>query len=178
MNPPGDCIPWTGRINEFGYGTIGIHLAHRRAWEEARGPIPAGMTLDHLCHDPELCKLGKLCPHRRCVNPDHLKPVTADENRRRSSKRGSRVSHCRQGHEYAGENLVISKGERYCRACQREKRVRLREARWEASAERCRAAGHERVVGVGPRGRRLCVICRSELAKKQPRNGSYFGRSA
>jgi len=37
----------------------------------AKGPIPDGLTLDHLCRV------------RHCVNPDHLEPVTQTENRRR-----------------------------------------------------------------------------------------------
>jgi hypothetical protein len=46
--------------------------AHRAFYEEARGPIPDGMQLDHLCGN------------RACVNPDHLEPVSGVENVRRS----------------------------------------------------------------------------------------------
>lgn len=35
---------------------------------------------DHLCHDPEVCKLGDKCPHRSCCNWRHLEPVTNREN--------------------------------------------------------------------------------------------------
>lgn len=37
---------------------------HRAAWEALRGPIPAGLVIDHLCRNP------------KCWNPDHLEPVT------------------------------------------------------------------------------------------------------
>jgi hypothetical protein len=46
-------------------------LAHRVYYEDAHGPIPDGLTLDHLCRVPA------------CVNPDHLEPVTQAENNRR-----------------------------------------------------------------------------------------------
>jgi hypothetical protein len=63
-------------MKKTGYGTLGIkgkhYLAHRVYYEQARGPIPEGMQLDHLCRV------------RECVNPDHLEPVTPQENTRRS----------------------------------------------------------------------------------------------
>ncbi len=37
--------------------------AHRWYYEQAKGPIPAEMDLDHLCSNPA------------CCNPDHLEPV-------------------------------------------------------------------------------------------------------
>ena len=46
------------------------HIAH--FWR-ARGPVPAGMVLDHLCGV------------RWCCNPDHLEPVTPAENVRRGA---------------------------------------------------------------------------------------------
>ncbi|WP_402465721.1 HNH endonuclease signature motif containing protein [Isoptericola aurantiacus] len=74
----GDCIEWTGATSANGYGRIGIGgsrtaQVHRVAYEAARGPIPAGLHIDHLCRN------------RRCVNPDHLEPVTQSENNRRAN---------------------------------------------------------------------------------------------
>jgi len=46
--------------------------AHRIYYEKAKGPIPDGLTIDHLC----CVKL--------CVNPDHLEAVTMGENNRRA----------------------------------------------------------------------------------------------
>lgn len=45
--------------------------AHRFVYELLVGPIPAGLTIDHLCRVTS------------CVRPDHLEPVTNAENVRR-----------------------------------------------------------------------------------------------
>lgn len=47
-------------------------LAHRWYYEQAKGPIPEGMQVDHLCSV------------RLCVNPDHLEAVSPLINTRRS----------------------------------------------------------------------------------------------
>lgn len=44
---------------------------HRAAWEDVNGPIPDGMVIDHLCHNPA------------CFNVSHLECVTVAENSRR-----------------------------------------------------------------------------------------------
>lgn len=69
----GACWPWPGYVREAdGYGSFAGFLAHRYAWEYYVGPIPEGLTIDHLC--------GR----RDCFNPYHLEPVTRAENSRRS----------------------------------------------------------------------------------------------
>lgn len=68
------CRLWTGAIsgNPGGYGQfwVGGKLvgAHRWAYEHEIGPIPDGLTLDHLCRV------------RACVEVTHLEPVTLREN--------------------------------------------------------------------------------------------------
>jgi hypothetical protein len=68
------CWLWKRHINGTGYGMVRdgkLRLAHRVYYERAKGPIPEGLTLDHLCRQ------------RHCVNPDHLEAVTLKENIRR-----------------------------------------------------------------------------------------------
>jgi hypothetical protein len=78
------CWLWTGHLNRDGYGQFKVtdrpgHYrtvrAHRWAWEAEHGPVPAGLTLDHLCGRPA------------CVRPGHLDPCTAAENLRRRHAR-------------------------------------------------------------------------------------------
>lgn len=69
----GECWVWNGARNRKGYGSVsngknGSSLAHRKAYELAIGPIPEGLTIDHLCEN------------KACVRPAHLEPVTRSEN--------------------------------------------------------------------------------------------------
>jgi hypothetical protein len=114
-----DCILWEGAVDRHGYGRTSNYyteqpskrtrLAHRMAYGEVVGSIPDGMELDHLCEV------------RLCVNPAHLEPVTRAENQRR---RRERRTHCKNGHEVAGDNVYewknkqghVRKGCRTCRA--------------------------------------------------------------
>ena len=50
------CWDWVGATTTA-YGVWNDTVAHRVMYERIRGPIPAGLTLDHLCRN------------RRCVNP-------------------------------------------------------------------------------------------------------------
>lgn len=66
------CTPWLGERGPDGYGRVGVGtrrwLAHRLAYTLAHGPIPDGVEIDHACHN------------RACVNPDHLRPATRQQN--------------------------------------------------------------------------------------------------
>lgn len=88
---PEACWPWTGAIKKDGYAdfriasrTAGGHgkvvKAHRVSYMLFVGGIPDEYVVDHVCHDPRVCREGNACPHRRCVNPRHLEAVTSDKN--------------------------------------------------------------------------------------------------
>lgn len=103
------CWLWVSRMFWDGYGNFYADSsrpsmrAHRFAYELLVGPIPEGLVIDHLCRV------------RSCVNPDHLEPVTNQENLRRAMS-----THCPQGHEFTDENTWCDKrGHRQCRTCHR-----------------------------------------------------------
>jgi hypothetical protein len=126
----GSCWLWVGKQNNRGYGIFHADgrslLAHRVAYELEVGPIPDGLTLDHV--------RSKGCRNRHCVNPDHLEPVTQRENVLRGSgfaALNAAKTHCPRGHQYTPENTYANPhpdGGRICRTCKRE-RDRLARAR-------------------------------------------------
>jgi hypothetical protein len=138
---PEECWPWTGPTKRSrGYGILSragqqgqtSHAAHRFAYELLVGPIPPGLEIDHVCHDPAVCKLTDDCPHRRCCNPAHLKPATCRDNTLRSnaaSAKNAVKTHCPQDHEYDEENTYWHRNKRYCRKCRREQDRRWRARR-------------------------------------------------
>jgi hypothetical protein len=98
--------------------------AHRVTYALVKGPIPAGLQLDHLCRNTS------------CVNPNHLEAVTTRENTMRStglSALNAKKTHCLRGHEFTPENTYVKRGDgaRVCRQCAAE-RTR-REGRWQGN---------------------------------------------
>lgn len=118
------CWIWAGTQNDRGYGLFSVggrHVqVHRYAYEKARGRIPDGLTIDHLCMV------------KNCVNPEHLEAVTGRENTRRMQAAygmGWVVTHCPAGHGYTPENTYIEpKGSRACRICRVDRTRRWRAA--------------------------------------------------
>lgn len=62
--PVGECIEYMGHRDKDGYGTISVRgraiRAHRLAYAQEHGPIPAGMVVRHKCDNPP------------CVKGEHL----------------------------------------------------------------------------------------------------------
>lgn len=116
---PSDCWQWDSAFTH-GYGKFFAngrhHLVHRWSYEHFIGPIPEGLTVDHRCHDEHAgCAGGPICPHRRCVNPQHLKLTTGPANASRSVK--SWQTHCKRGHEFTEVNTYRANGRRTCITC-------------------------------------------------------------
>ena len=69
---PNGCWIWTAGTNNKGYGKFkysGVwYLTHRISWEIHKGPIPDDLLVLHKCHN------------RKCVNPNHLKLGTYQDN--------------------------------------------------------------------------------------------------
>lgn len=123
---PSDCVVWTGTIDRYGYGRFGDRNAHRVVFQTLVGPVPPGLQLDHLCHDPAACPGGPSCPHRRCVNPDHLQVTTHRENSLRGNSpaaQNARQTSCLSGHDFTPENTRFAQGRRFCRACDRRRQA-------------------------------------------------------
>lgn len=126
QNAMAPCWEWIGTLHSSGrtgYGWTGQELAHRASYELFVGPIPTAHDIDHECHNRSDCPGGPRCPHRRCVNPEHLKP----DNHRANVLRGmssaaevTRTNKCvKRSHPLIGTNLYIVKstGARRCLAC-------------------------------------------------------------
>jgi hypothetical protein len=116
----GPCVPWSGAVDDDGYGRVSMdgkwRRAHRVAYEKSFGPIASGLVIDHLCRN------------RLCVNPLHMEPVTNAENILRgdgATARNKRKSVCKRGHPFTGS----THGGRMCKTCRREMRKQARAKR-------------------------------------------------
>lgn len=112
---PSGCREWIGALSA-GYGivttpsehkTLAVHRAAYLTWV---GPIPEGLTIDHLCRN------------RSCIEPTHAVSIAVNVRRDKATQ-----THCKQGHEFSGTNLVIGRnGWRSCRICRQESWTRRR----------------------------------------------------
>lgn len=107
------CWLWTRVKTPQGYGLFWNGQrrvgAHRYSYERFVGPIPTGLTIDHLCRV------------HSCINPQHLEAVTNRENALRGVSpvaQRARQTHCKRGHEFTPENTYrVGKHGRGCRQC-------------------------------------------------------------
>lgn len=116
VDTSGECWLWRGAKDGQGYAEFFFDCrqlaAHRLIYEALVGPIPAGLTIDHLCRN------------RACVNPAHLEPVSNRVNILRGegiTAQQARQTHCKNGHAFDLFNTRWeTKGSRKCRICERE----------------------------------------------------------
>lgn len=107
--PNSGCWLWTGYVKPDGYGRFSLRCrqipAHRFSYTLYVGNIPNGLEIDHICKV------------RCCVNPNHLRLVTREENMAFRTQR----SHCDNGHPFSEENTYLRPGTngRQCRTCTR-----------------------------------------------------------
>lgn len=138
----GDCYEWTGAKDKDGYGLFkageGVMVrAHRYAYSLAKGHLPTGAILDHLCR------------HVWCVRPTHLEVVSTQENIRRgeTGKWQNRRTHCPQGHERTQTNTIIRGGKRACRLCiriyRRDQYLRRKRLGLPLNGQQYKAVAHE-----------------------------------
>jgi hypothetical protein len=103
--------------------------AHRWSYEDAKGQIPEGMVIDHLCRTS------------LCVRPDHLEAVSNRENILRGSGPtavNARKTICKNGHPLEGNTYRQGTHGRVCKTCwnraSNERKRRKRAAKLAAQA--------------------------------------------
>jgi hypothetical protein len=107
------CWLWRGSLGPTGYGRIAHWnkkwVAHRASYTIFKGPIPKGMYVLHNCHV------------RNCVNPEHLKLGTQQDNmedmialNRQVNLRGGEHGDATLTDEEAGEVLWLCINARHC----------------------------------------------------------------
>lgn len=96
VNKTDGCWLWIGSARGSQgllYGELRVNgrttAAHRFAYESFVGPIPAGLTIDHLCRET------------LCVNPKHLEAVSMKVNILRGTSptaKNAAKTLCKRGH--------------------------------------------------------------------------------
>jgi hypothetical protein len=107
--PNTGCWLWAGQIMSNGYGRITVKrkttLLHRFVYNTLIGKIPSGLVIDHKCRI------------KCCCNPEHLEPVTNQENLARGV---AARPYCKHGHLFDSTRTATGIGRfRNCKTCVR-----------------------------------------------------------
>jgi hypothetical protein len=114
INKESECWEWAGAFSTQRYGQFYIKskafYAHRISFSIfKKEKLSTDLMVDHVCMN------------RKCVNPDHLRQVTLEQNLVENSNtccaKNKRKTHCKRGHELSGYNLMLIKYGRACRIC-------------------------------------------------------------
>ena len=107
------CYISTYSTASHGYAQVGwqdpgmkrsaMTTAHRAAWTHVHGQIPERMDIDHICRN------------HRCVNVDHLRLLTPEDNRRRNKGDYELGLSCKRDHP-PGARVKTKRG-MVCRDC-------------------------------------------------------------
>jgi len=114
--PNSGCWLWIGACGKYGHGQLTwpghSRSAHRAVYEFLNGPVAPELDMDHFwCNNPS------------CVNPEHVRPVSSQENTLRSNKTiaGKFLARdcCAQGHPFDEANTIYENRSRarVCRTC-------------------------------------------------------------
>jgi hypothetical protein len=110
-----ECLLWARYTDPRGYGRVSNKVngvwrsqpAHRALYEAQHGEVPKHLVMDHLCRVT------------RCINLEHLEPVTNQVNIQRGIRTAPKATHCKFGHEFTETNTINRKnGTRNCKQCQ------------------------------------------------------------
>lgn len=120
------CWLWTGSLNGGGYSSMKFHdkkvAVHRLLYAWLVEPLPKGVgkgipQLDHFT-----------CSTKRCINPTHVKLVTARENILRGTSKSAihaAKTHCPYGHLLLPQpHLIPGRMQRRCKECLKSPRRR------------------------------------------------------
>jgi hypothetical protein len=116
VDASGDCWLYAGNSPDKLYPVIvrserGRKVSYKVArllWAALVGPIPDDWWLDHMCRNT------------RCVNPDHMRPMSENDVPIRSDQpSGKRKAQreCKRGHLYTPETIKWQGNKRACAIC-------------------------------------------------------------